>query len=347
MANEAARPKLGPPPIPAETVQEGSRWRYHRPSSEQVATWFKTVPLDTEFGDGGHELFVNGVVIIPTGGKVKYQTESGTQDRYEMVYTPYMQIGTRLAYARRLAEMRQLVLRIAPADVPRSDNPQSPYFNGNMARGLWWHIVQARDADGQLGTVRYLCATQTVAFYEREEIAKAKLDGDGRIIWDSIWPVLEGQGTKQVGGGVDENGLMKAQTGAIGRALGTAGILVLGTGIASAEDMQEYTATPAPAPELPSVDHAPTEVPAGPPPQMTMEDREEHLTHFRARALAAKTQLDEMGKSGEFNAWWSQRTQIEGWQGLNDVPLDALEGIVVRLEKDVSDATAVEEAPVQ
>jgi hypothetical protein len=39
--------------------------------------------------------------------------------------------------------------------------------------------------------------------------------------------------------GEDENALMKAETGAVGRALGMAGMLVLGGGIATAEDVQE------------------------------------------------------------------------------------------------------------
>jgi hypothetical protein len=337
---------LGPPPIPGETVQEGARWRHHAPTTAQVAEWFKSVPLDKEFADA-HDRFISGVVIIPQSGKVKYATANGTTERYEMTFTPYMQIGTRLAYAHQLADERELVLRIAPLPVPRLDKQESPYHNANLGEGLWWHVVK----DGEGNIVRYLCATQAVQFYERDEYYRAERHPDTKaVVWESIMPLLEGQGTKQVSGGTDMNAVMKAQTGAIGRALGVAGILVLGTGIATAEDMQEFSGQAAAAPELPSVAAAPTEIAAGTAPEPP-EEREERLTHFRARAMAAETRLHELGAAGTWNSWWDSRAGIEGWQGLGDVPLEALEGIVVRLDQAVSNAEAqgpaVEAAPVQ
>jgi hypothetical protein len=338
---------FGPPPIPSETVQEGSRWRHHAPSSEQVAAWFKTVPLDDEFADQ-HDRFISGVVIIPATGKVRYSTPSGRAERYEDSFTPYMQIGTRLAYARQLAEKRDLVLRIAPVRVPRSQNPESVYFNGHMAEGLWWYVVR----DGEKN-VRYLCATHSVQFFERAQVALAERHPETReVVWESMVPIIEGQGTKQVGGGADVNGVMKAQTGAIGRALGVAGILVLGTGIASAEDMQEFIASPAaaPGPELPPT-LAPSEIASGRAPDPS-EDPEERLAQFRAQALAKITRLDELSAAENWRSWWQERREIEGWKEIADVPLDALEGIVVRLDSAVRNAEhvvepVVEAAPVQ
>lgn len=315
----------GLPPIPDAPQQEGARWRFHRPTSEAVAAWFGTVPLDEGMS---HTDYIGGVVLIPQTEKVKHQTERGTQERYEQVFTPYMQIGTRVGYARRLAEYRELIYRPRAAQVPRSTNPASPYFNGNMEEGLWWHVVMQ---DGV--QVRYLCATWVVEFFEPQSYGRT-------VAGQEPIPVLSGTGTKQVGGGADANGLMKAQTGALGRALAVAGILVVGTGIASAEDMMEYATAPAPSPQLPP----PSEIAAGeePPPAANAAER---LAQLRSRALAAQAQLQEDAPAAwqEFTAWWGQRAGQEGWRSLNDVPAEALEGIVARMASLYDEAAASNE----
>src|SRR5437764_11832337 len=156
------------PTPPGTPVQEGARWRWHRPSSEKVAAWFATQPLDEGME---HQHFVGGVVLIPQSEKVKYtRPDGGTTERHEQVFTPYVQIGTRVGYARRLAEHRGLIYHTEAADVPRSMNPQSPYFNGNMPPGLWWHIVATEGGR----SLRYLCATTNVGLYDRQSYA-AKL----------------------------------------------------------------------------------------------------------------------------------------------------------------------------
>lgn len=313
------QPQQSPfPPIPDDPVQEGARWRHWQPSSEAVAAWFNTVPLDE---DMPHEDYVGGIVIIPQSAKVKYTKKdgSGTVERYEMTYTPYMQIGTRTAYMRRLAEHRGLIYHPEAAKVPRSSARDSPYFNANMPEGLWWHVVQNEHGDVQ----RYLCCTTNVALYEPASYM-AKIRGQDPM------PVLFGQGTKQVSGGADPNGLMKAQTGALGRALGVAGILVVGTGIATAEDMQEYAAqTAAPPPELPVV---PSEIAPGPQPEAKTPP--EQLAAARSKALALQTQMQETGTEAwpQFVAWWNERRQQEGWGKLEDVPLEALRGIITKME---------------
>lgn len=306
-------------------MQEGARWRHHRPTSEAVAEWFTNVPLDEGMS---HDKYVGGVVIIPQSEKVKYSTARGTTERYEQTFTPYMQIGTRVAYFHNLAREWDLISVIEPMEVPRTDHPQSPYFNANMPSGLWWHVV--RSNDGEL--VRFLCATYRAAMYTKQEYA-AKLKDQPAM------PVREGQGTKQVGGGADPNGLMKAQTGAIGRALGVAGILVVGTGIATAEDMQEYTAQPEAA--VPVLPESPSEIAPGATPEAA-KDPGERLAQLRAQWQALKTQLAEKdpAKHDEFEAWWQERRNTEGWRTLGDVPLEAVSGVVSRLQGMMHEASS-------
>jgi hypothetical protein len=312
------------PPIEKDvSVQEGARWRHYRPSSESVAAWFASQPLDEGME---HRSYVGGVVLIPQFEKVKYPNAngSGTVERPEQVFTPYMQIGTRLAYFRRLAEHRDLIPVIRPQIVPRATNPASDFFNANMPDGLWWHVVNASGQGGPY-KARYLCASYSAALYTPQGYAD-KLAGKNPL------PMLEGTGTKQVSGGADANGLMKAQTGAIGRALGVAGILVVGTGIATAEDMQEFTsAAPveAPAPVLPDP------LPEGQQPQ----DAAQTVEGLRARALALSTHLQELDDEGlawrTFTAWWQERSSSEGWDGLPSVPEESLPGLVSKLERDL------------
>src|SRR5438270_2137926 len=231
-----------------------------------------------------------------------------------------MQIGTRIAYMRRLCESRGLIYHPEPAKVPRTARPDSVYFNGNMPDGLWWHVVRNYDNDG---VTRYLCCTMNVCGYSPESYMD-KLRGRDPL------PMIFGQGTKQVSGGADANGLMKAQTGAIGRALGVAGILVVGTGIATAEDMQEFTAAaaPPPGPEAAQLPLVPSEIAPGEPPVPT--DPAEELASLRSRAMALQTRMQEETPEAnrEFMLWWNERKRQEGWRGLNDPPLEAMRGVM-------------------
>jgi hypothetical protein len=307
------------PPIPDAPAQEGARWRHHKPTSEQVAEWFKTVPMD-EGMEHGH--YVGGVVIIPQSEKVKYATERGTIERHEMVFTPYIQIATRVAYFRRLAESRGLIPRIGAAQVPRNAQVNSPYFNANMPEGFWFHVIPS-----ELAPARFLCCTMVAQMFEPQSYGS-------RVAGSEPMPVLEGVGVKQGSAGSDANGIMKVMTGAIGRALAAAGILVAGTGFASADDMQEYTSQPEAGPaaaQLPD-----TDIPAGVVEVPT--DPAEALTALRRRAVALHARMQGTTASAEWSPWWQERSTNEGWGGLNDIPADQLTGVVAKLERLVQAA---------
>jgi hypothetical protein len=299
---------------PLKTQREGSRWRYARPTPQEVSEWFKTQPLDEGMR---HEEYESGVVIIPASEKVKKQRSDGrgTEDVYEMTFTPYMRVDMRVLYFRRLAERRRLKPVIEPVPAVRIDDTKSAYFNGNLGEGLWWHVV--RGSDG--AAVRYLAATWRVALYEPHKLA----NDEGAEI--------EGVATKQVAGGADINGIMKAETGAIGRALAAAGILVLGTGLASAEDMQDL-ASAGPAGGVEPLD-------TGRSPAVATDPEEERKQLIgRPAELEATMRARAPESWTSFAAWWDERKRAEGWANITSVPTDALRGIIVKMERELDAA---------
>lgn len=332
------QPEWKLPPIPAESIREGSRWRHHRPSAEEVYAWFETQPLDA---DMAHADYVAGVVLIPQSAKEKYRNpyDSRQTERFEDTFTPYVQVGTRIAYFRRLAAAQGLVSVIKAARVPLIEDRASAFYNGNMERGYWWHVIA-----GQGEPARFLCCTMRVAFYDKEAYLAAPLDDWGDPI---VAPLLEGRSTKQVGGGADLNQLAKAQTSAIGRALGVAGILVLGTGVATAEDMLELggAAGVVPGPETATL-------PGGEPlpaPQAPPADPNEAAEQLRNRIREMQSMM--MAETPDawktFAAWYSERAKQEGWSGLEAVPPEGLRAVVSAMERGHAEALANAPAEVE
>jgi hypothetical protein len=302
--------------IPEGPVQEGSRWRYHKPTADEVAAWFKTQPLDEGMS---HEDYVSGVVVIPAKEKVEKQVERngrlGTEETKEMTFTPYVRVDTRISYFRKLAELDGLVAVIEPVAVPKSD--AQAFDNTNMPPGFWWHIM-----GGGSSAKRYLCCTMRVALYDKTEWHGTRT-ADGEI---PLRPVREGVGTKQVYGEPEVNALARAETGAIGRALGVAGILVIGTGIATAEDMQELKEVPvAAAATLPEAGS----------PEMSSETLNE-------RILALQHQLKDQAPEywEKFSAWWKERQGEAGWVNLGAAPIEVRRGMLTRMTEMLAKAEA-------
>jgi hypothetical protein len=317
-------------------LKEGNRWRYTKPDSAEVKGWFDVQPLDEGME---HDDYIGGVVLIGASEKVKVTAESPSgkktvEEIWEQTYTPYVRIDMRVLYFKRLAEKRDLIRVIEPVEVPRISDPGSSYFNAQMATGFWWHIV----ADSQGKTVRYLVSTHRVALYEKKPwLAATKEERE------QLAPLLEGIGSKQVNGGPDANAIMKAESGAIGRALGVAGILVVGTGIATAEDMQEALSGPQAA--------AAATIPEGGPgaPQTVALTPEAQLADLRRQAVGYEAEIKATSTEAwhEFTAWWKERSSAENWATLLDVPVDPLRGVVSKMERtlDTARRTPTRETP--
>lgn len=318
--------------VPTEPVQEGSRWRYKKPSGEEVGAWFATQPLDEGMS---HADFVSGVVIIPASEKVKVQVErnnrAATEDAYEMTYTPYVRVDTRISYFRKLAAQRSQIAVIEPVTVPRMDRGEA--YNLNLPEGFWWHIVKTGEAASAF--VRYLCCTMRVALYREEDYFAdpTVAHSSGLKSHREIKPLREGRATKQVvAKGDDMNALAKAETGAVGRSLGMAGILVIGTGLATAEDMAELRGgTEAAAPVLPEAAQGGAETPE----------------EVNARLIELQGEMTSQApdKWAEFSAWWTERQQQEGWRTLNDAPLEVRRGMVRRMEVLLAEGRQADSSP--
>lgn len=202
----------------AQGHQEGSRWINTRPTGKEVADWFlSNAPMHPGMDPAR---YVTGVVLIPAKEKLPGGGE-------QHVYVPYVKVETRVAYFWDFVRtLDGAVGEIQAAEVPRVS--EQGVYNMNLPPGFFRMAVQ--DATGKF--VHFLCCSQQVRV----------ADAAGKHI------MRPATGTKMVSllgrFGVDENAIMKAETGAVGRALGMAGMLVLpGSGVATAEDMQEMLAS--------------------------------------------------------------------------------------------------------
>lgn len=377
-------PEAETPPNPVDetevpqALRAGSRWLHHHPSEDQVREWFASQSLHVGMD---HDPYVGGIVAIGATEKYKVTKTKANGDQYvaeaeRAVFTPYVKIDTRIAYfwalvralnqgiveaeTDGLSERARTVLR-AQLDGPfvgvieavpqrRISSPSSPFYNEHMPEGFSMHAVTNKDNS----VSRYVVATFRVAIYERDSWS-SKIAGRAPV------PLLQGVGTKQTPlsrAWADDNALMKAETGAIGRALGVAGILVVGTGVATAEDMQEAAAGPvaaagasAPPAELPPVvnregqpaavvpkaDEAQADTPApaaqGAVAPVTPQGEDEMR---RTMALGLQGELEkEFPEAWEaYKAWWAER----GFGPLHQLSGPALKGAVVKLERDLDSA---------
>lgn len=243
---------------PAAATRQGSRWLYAQPAEEEVKEWFDGQHLHEGME---HEPYYGGIVLISATEKFKtnFITSSGQtaireQDR--VVFTPYVKVDTRIAYFWTLVDTMNLRASVGPedddlfygviepVDVPVVKNPGSPYYNEHLPRGFFIHAAKHVNTEK---VERYICAQWRVAILKRQSYLRY-MEQKTRRPEDRLQvpAVIIGIGTKQTNiiarNFPDDNAIMKAETGAIGRALGVAGILVVGTGIATAEDIQEAQA---------------------------------------------------------------------------------------------------------
>jgi hypothetical protein len=341
-----------------EAVRAGSRWLYAEPTEDQVKEWFEKQPLHH---DMAHGPYLGGIVIIPQTETAKVTMLNANDQMFvreeeRTTYTPYVKVDTRVAYfwdlvdALNTEEMDQKYIGIIrPVPVPRVEDPSSAFYNGHLPDGYSVHAIRNRN-----DTInRYLVATWECLICERQSW-KEQRDGA------PLNCVLRGRGVKQVptnyrNGWADDAALMKAETGAIGRALGVAGILVVGTGVATAEDIQEAVSggggeTPATEPKLPPVvdrEGAPVAAEGAQEPlaadtvaEETPEQEEAARERTDEELRAYASELRDKLQAASPEAW---QAYVEWWQGrdfgkLEDLAGPALKGAVVKLERDLDAA---------
>lgn len=334
-----------------EVVQEGSRWRHGPPTPEVLGDWFKKQPLH----DGmDHDRYVGGLVLIPSTDKIKRTKIANNGSTYvseeeEATYAPYVGVDTRVRYFRDYVAMHEdWVGKMTPVPAKVIEDTGSAYFNAHIAdRGF--AIVPIRTGES---TTFYVACTMEVAIYERESWA-AKVRGE------RAEPILQGVATKQVSmtksygtnartSYPDDNCLMKAETGAVGRALGFMGMLVIGTGVATAEDVQEATSGERPAPQAdpalpPVVTREGTPVEAAQEPQAAQEpavgpaqDPEAADEALREQALTIQKEIQEQFPDAwtTYMEWYRSR----GFGAISTLSGPSLKTAVQKLERDLDAA---------
>ncbi len=362
----SAQAQQAPPVVASERA--GSRWLHAAPSEEDVRQWFETQRLHPGME---HAPYVSGLVLIGAKEKVnstRVRNDGATfvQEVEQAVFVPYVKVDTRIAYFRdyvRLLNARQVNADNEPGDMPIPhefgdfygvirpvpqrvvEDESSAYFNAHLPVGFT--VYPVRHAEGQkIGL--YLIATFEAGIFRRREGQPDQI-------------VARGQGSKQTlmrKVYPEDNAVMKAETGAIGRALGVLGMLVVGTGVATAEDVQEAIATPpgsvpggtsAILPPLQTSDVTTPEMIAevaalAPPPAEAMdalggEDMGSILNlpddDAALRQLALDLRHEMEPKFPEawaaYTAWWSER----GFAPLDELTGPSLRGVVIKLQRDL------------
>jgi len=229
----------------ARRGQEGNRWFNERPDGDAVASWFAGA-VDMPEGLKAED-YVGGVVLIP--GKEKADEPLGFDDRgfprwtevENLVFTPYVKVETRVAFfhalmSKHCEEWEGVIEPVVPED--------------GMVKGLPPGFQRIALQKEEKVTPYLLCTMKVTVFkrgtvkwreYRNTRTGALEFKRTGETIIDAA------PATKQVPTlrrfGPDDSVVMKAETGAIGRALGMAGMLIVpGTGIATAEDMREAIA---------------------------------------------------------------------------------------------------------
>lgn len=320
MAQGRSRPAN--PPIGVEGFREGSRWIHHKPGGDELAEWFaKNVTIHEGLK---HSDYITGIVLIPQKERSKVTGENGQiLDIERLTFTPYPTTGARIAYLRDWsaveAEKREVRLRWEIAA------DESLARQGHLPGGFFPYNPKWIGDNGKENTKPFVGCSMGLRVYEMD----VRSGHEGRLIHKAPC------GSKVVPTvgryGADENALMKAQTGAIGRTLAFAGMLVIpGTGVATAEDVQEAIAggvslsgdTGAPAAALPASEPS------------AQEPEEAKPTDQRAAAAEAIGALQEFPDHlKEIHAWAEER-KID----LSQITDEQLRGAVRKLETTLAKA---------
>lgn len=315
--------------------REGSRWINERPSGEDLAAWFEA---NVDMPDGlEHKNYVQGITMIPQKEKAKQvvgfteQNVPVIQEVENLVYIPYAKVETRVKFFYDyMAENDDWFGVIEPVEI-----------EGGKAKGFppGYFALTVEQTKSGYKPLKFFCCSMRVRIYEKDTVEEEKIQflggreqsvefrRRGKMILDAppatkMVPALNRYGE------ADNFALMKAETGAIGRALGLAGMLVIpGSGVASAEDMQEAgqgDQVVAPPPET------------APAPQQTEMSQEQATTDLRREVAAGIATLREHHPEEykEFTDWARQR----GIAGIEELDMTKLRGLDTKVKKHLAAA---------
>jgi hypothetical protein len=206
--------------------REGSRWYNERPTSEEIAQWFMTVPMHDGMDAAD---YIGGLTLIQSKEKSLWATGYDNRglpeivEREDLVFVPYVKVETRVAYFWQYVAQHP--------DWEGEITTVEPVGGDPLGLPPGFFRYSASKPDGK--EIKFVGCTKQVRIWERS-----------RTTLDLRSVMSPSQGTKTVPVAtrwdVDANAFMKAETGAVGRALGFAGMLVIpGSGVATAEDMLE------------------------------------------------------------------------------------------------------------
>lgn len=326
--------------------KEGNRWVNVRPTGEELAAWFKAnVDIDEHLKD---EDYIGGLTLIPGNEKTKEIVgwDDGNSpkmsDVWDLVFTPYIRVETRVKYFFDLMNAYEDRVGVVEPIPLIEQDPKLP-------KGFFVRTVATSETE----SVRMICCSMKASVFKAgtmrmEKRVVDKRTGEeafvrvGELLQDSppatkVVPLLFNSGS------VDINAVMKAETGAVGRALGMAGCLVIpGTGLATAEDIQELNAGGGAAGGNVLADEAvAAELPPG---AGAPAEPDEQL---REQVVAAMGRMKEP-RVVEFKKWAADR----GFGALSEVTSPALRGMLRKAEKiakesEAADASRENPAPEQ
>src|SRR4029077_17338344 len=231
-----------PQEVELAAEQHGSRWFHAPPAGEDFAAWFAA---NVKIHEGmEHAPYVTGCVMIGSQETYKRTIQKANGelvflDSKRRVYTPYAKVETRVAYFWDLMDtegFKNVVGMIEP--VPMQSLNDAGYVNYNLPPGFF------RIPIGLGGSiVSYIGCSMKVSMWDRDSILWAEYEETVRAPdgTETTRPfaVMRGtpvrvfpSATKMVpvlsrSDEEDPFAVMKAETGAVGRALGMAGMLVI------------------------------------------------------------------------------------------------------------------------
>lgn len=303
---------------------KGNRWVGQEPTPDEVKTWFEAISLH----DGlEHSDYLGGITLVSATEKVPTLNERGAIIRQDQpIFTPYPKVETRVKYFTDLMLHKEdeWVGLIKAIPVDQQEGGQNVPSSLGLTEGFYYTGVKT-----EKGIAVFIVYSVRASVYRRADL-------DGKAPTEDSLALLQGVGTKQVPvlrypDRADENAMMKAQTGAVGRALGMIGMLVLpGAGVATADDVEESQATE---------DRGGA---ASTPPGEQAEEAPVDEAKLRADATADLTILKD-----DFPAKWEE---IQEWSRerhfarLSEISGPALKGFVRKVRKAVEDAQGAQEA---